>query len=1109
VRRVSIGLGHVLALCALCVAFFATPAAAAEFPYILDPELSLTGDCSTSERDPVKDPDCQPTYPAPPEGPAGRFNQPRSIAVDAHGNVYVASYGDKRIDVFDDEGSFITELADPHGPKSIAVDSEGNLYVFEQGEGSDSEVARYSPTVYDPDKGEIEYGKPRVVIDTDVNTPLGGVAVDPSNDHLYVSWWSTFITEYDSAADGNDLLNTITHPQLSVNNWVAMDGERRRLYASSCKNAIFECVVLVFEADAPYGLLEEVDGSTTPANEFRSSKGWLGMAVDETNGHLFVADLEATKNVYEFGEDYGYLSKTVVPVSQAEAVQIAVSNSPLNPASRNLGYLFVPLGATSGSALAFAPPEVRDPEVNDPAALNIGETEAEVRAIVDPNAGDTAYKIEYMSEAEFAKSGFATAVVAGEGTIPGTSQPQQVSAFVSGLLPGSGYRFRVVAENLIGDDEAEAAFVTHSDAPVEAGPCSNQILRAGPSLALPDCRAYELVTPPDTNGNPPAGAGLEGDRFGMVQSSPQGGAVSFELLGGSLPGTEGTGSFYGDPYKATRGADGWITAVAGPTGAETSKLIPGSFSPDQGYNFWTATGAGTAVVGGVETRYVRYPDGHSELVGRGSLGTEPRALGMLITEGATHIVFQTQNLSGPPGGLEPNAPPTGTSGVYDRTRDPATGDEETHVVSLLPGDLIPAAGEDAVYVGASADGESIAFEIAGTLYLRKHNAVTYEVADDVEFAGISEGGERIFYVEAGDMLAFDTGANEVIEFAETGDAIAVNVAPQGTRAYFVSEAAISGSGPNPNGASPQAGAWNLYLSEEGQVSFVATVIARDVEGVAGPSGTIDGLGLWTTALETRKPGFDPSRTTPDGAVLLFQSRANLAGYEPGKAPQIYRYDSAAGDLECLSCPPTKTPATGGASLQSFFSLTPGGPFGPHGFVPGLRADGKRAFFESTEALVSGDTDKLRDVYEWEAQGVGSCERTDGCVYLISSGHSGTNDFLFGHSASGDDVFFTTTDGLIEGDEATLSVYDAKVGGGFAKASPPVCSSEVCRPPVPAPTLPPSASDVQTRSGNVVRGKKCPPGKRKVKRNGKSRCVKKKHRKRGKHHRGAAGKRRGG
>lgn len=1109
-RRVLAG-----AFAVLCLAVIAFPASAAEVaPYELNPDLSLTGNCSTSAVDPVPDPSCP--YSPPPAGPSGRFNEPRSVAIDAYGNEYVASNdngGEKgRIDVFDDEGRFITELSDPRGPKSVAVDRQGNLYVSE----GENEIARYSPTApYEPSAGKIEYDESsRQVISSYSAGIASGLAIDFSNDHLYVDFFEgsegSTIDEYSSATEGNKLLGTVSNDKLgSWSTWVAVDAQRRRLYASYCKDADKECGVLVFDADAPYTLLEEIDGSNTPAGKFESSKGWLSIAVDEETGDFFIDDLEATDDVYQFNEEFEFVSKLTLSAFQGgDALQIAVSNSPLNAEAVNRRFLFVPVLLSGSRVLAFEPPGELPPKVLEASVVNISETEAEVQATIDPEGGDTSYVIEYVTQETFEEEGFNAARIVGEGTVPGESLPTQVGANIAGLTPGASYRVRILAENEAGEAEpvTELAFTTYFDAPTTSeAPCPNHDFRIGFSAILPDCRAYELVTPPDTNGRPVRGASFAGDQFSREQSTPTGDIVSFLIEGGVLPGTQGVGGLEGDAYKAVRGPSGWGTESAGPSGTEASVVQPGAVSSDQGHSFWLGRGEGSAVIEGKESHYIRYPDGHSELIGRGSLGTDPGAVGRFITEGGTHIIFQTRNLNPAVAQqLEPNAPPTGTFAVYDRTAD-----EVTHVVSLLPGDITPLAGEDAIYLGASPDGNGIAFEVDGILYLRKDNAVTYEIGENVEFAGVSDGGARIFYVEAGDLYAFDTASEEAIAFSTTGNVIPVNVAPHGTRAYFVSPSVLGGE--NPNGAVAQGGKQNLYLSEEGDISFVGTVTLRDVEGEASAQvGTdFDGLGLWTEAIE--QPVRDPSRLTPDGTVLLFQSRANLDGYDPDGFAQIYRFDSVAGRLDCISCVPTRVPASGGASLATSSAVQGSRTEAPSsffGFVANLRADGKRAFFESKEPLVSYDTDEVQDVYEWEEEGVGSCTRAGGCIYLISSGRSARDNYLFGHSDSGDDVFFTTSDILTNFDSGnTISVYDARVGGGFPEASKEACSGEGCHPEPPPPPAVMTPGRAGPGDGNHTSPRKprqCPKGKRKVKRHGKVRCVKK-HRKQ--HQRKAGAKRR--
>ena len=1084
------GLLATLAAMAIILTIGASPAVAVEFPYEFDPALSLTGDCSTLAPDTVPDPGCP--YPPPPAGPAGRFNDPRSVAIDSYGNQYVASHsnagGNGGIDIFDSEGFFIAEFAGGEDPTSVAVDSDGNVYSYEG-----KEIVLYAPTAYEPEAGVIQYDEPGVVIGTTAISGNGGLAIDRAGDRLYVAEGSK-VRLYDSAVEGNVLLATISNPKLgSWSIWPAVDSERRRLYLSYCKDEAAECGILVLEADAPHAVLAEIDGSDTTVGEFRSAKGWTSVAVDEDSGHFFVEDLESTKNVYEYDAAYELASTLSFARFQGgNALQIGFANTPADPGARNAGHLFVPAIGPAGSVFAFSPPDVRAPEVIEgPAATSISESEAELSAMIAPNGAVTEYEIEYVSESAFEASGFEGARVVGSGTLP-VGTVRRATAAVFGLSPGTAYRFRVKAENEAGAVEAEGDLSTYADPPI-GGHCANDDRRGGPSAHLADCRAYELVTPSDTNGHEPKGIGFQGDRFATLQSSPAGEAVSFLVLGGALPGYEGAGGFYGDPYLARRGTTGWSTSAAGPSGAESSAPHPGSPSVDQGHRFWSALVSGSALVEGDSANYVRYPDGHSALVGRGSLGSDPKARGKLITEGGTHIVFQTKNVASYVARqLEPNAPSMGTAAVYDRTPD-----EVTHVVSLLPGNVTPT--QDATYVASSPDGNGIVFGIGSKLYVRIGNKVTYEIGEGVELVGISEGGERVFYLEEGDLLAYDTASEEVIPFGESGDATVVNVAVGGERAYFVSPSVLTGEA-NPNGAVAQPGEQNLYLSSEGVLSFVGTLTDRDVEGTLSSAGNpYDGLGLWANAFVSQQPARSPSRLDPGGEVLLFQSRAVLDGFNPEGVPEIYRYSVAADELQCLSCIPTRQDGGEGASLLTLaFGQLTEPPFSPYGFVANLSTDGRRAFFESGESLVSYDTDGRRDVYEWEAQGVGTCTVPGGCVYLISSPGSEGDEYLFAHSTDGEDVFFVSADALAPGGGGTASIYDARVDGGFtAVADGPPCVGEACKPGLAfSPALLVPRSGATTRSSNTLPSKhrkRCSKRWRKVKRKGKVRCVAK-HRK---------------
>jgi hypothetical protein len=60
----------------------------------------------------------------------GQFNTIRGIASDAAGNIYVADAGNKRIQVFDGEGTFKSQIANVGTPQAICISSGANQYLF-------------------------------------------------------------------------------------------------------------------------------------------------------------------------------------------------------------------------------------------------------------------------------------------------------------------------------------------------------------------------------------------------------------------------------------------------------------------------------------------------------------------------------------------------------------------------------------------------------------------------------------------------------------------------------------------------------------------------------------------------------------------------------------------------------------------------------------------------------------------------------------------------------------------------------------------------------------------------------------------------------------------
>ena len=251
------------------------------------------------------------------------------------------------------------------------------------------------------------------------------------------------------------------------------------------------------------------------------------------------------------------------------------------------------------------------------------------------------------------------------------------------------------------------------------------------------------------------------------------------------------------------------------------------------------------------------------------------------------------------------------------------------------------------------------------------------------------------------------------------------------------------------------------------------------------------------------PSGGPTRTSADGKTAAFLSTEPLTGYDntdqsTGEPDSEVFLENASG-LHCVSCNPSGEPPLGPSSIPGAIANGEG-PNATRVYEPrNLSTDGRRLFFDSGDRLVNGDASAAQDVYEWESPGSGSCEQSSpdffataaGCIFLISSGSSSEPSSFIDASASGRDAFFLTGASLLERDPGSFDLYDAREQGGFSEAQPPIpCEGDACQS-VPNPPEDPSPGTLVSGFPNApVRfpPARCPKGKHRVKRHGKSRCV---------------------
>ncbi len=231
------------------------------------------------------------------------------------------------------------------------------------------------------------------------------------------------------------------------------------------------------------------------------------------------------------------------------------------------GHLYeVTLTATNAGGTETAGPlpfttEALEPQIDATFLVAASETTANLGARVNPGGAATTVHFEYLSEAQFKADGnsFGAGTIATpESAAIGSDVEDHVAeAPIKGLAPNTAYRYRAVATNAKSPAGLPGPAETFQTRPaVAAVPCPNEALRQGPSAALPECRAFELVTPPYKDGyavNP-------------VAISDDGSRVLGESLGvfAGAPGAPETRNDVGLYYQLARGPGGWQTTPLTP-----------------------------------------------------------------------------------------------------------------------------------------------------------------------------------------------------------------------------------------------------------------------------------------------------------------------------------------------------------------------------------------------------------------------------------------------------------------------------------------------------------------------------------------------------------------
>ncbi len=594
-------------------------------------------------------------------------------------------------------------------------------------------------------------------------------------------------------------------------------------------------------------------------------------------------------------------------------------------------------GTNPGSEQGFQ--EVSSALIEGPWAASVTATSATLSAKIDPLGTSTTYRLEYGTNSSYGHV-FTGTVGEGMGYLT-------VSYHVQELEANTTYHYRVVTESVVGVVQGgDRTFITQL---------------GGGELALPDGRAWELVSPPSKNG-----ALIES--IESVQAASDGSGI---LYTASNPIGEGIVGHVGDgPAEpaasatviSVRGGDGWRTRdisakqTLPPEGVSAESLFGSqeafkSFTPDLSLGILEPRGGlghtPQSQEVGEPSLYLRNDtsEAYEPLVTAANVppGTKwapasyanvwEEMVFLTATPDLTHILF-SDSAALTPDAITLTEQAGGELAHRDNLYEWSGG--QLQLVNIVPNsktmreELKPGAafGEDigafGGYVGGtnpwamSNDGRWIVFnygtETDRYWYVRDmvgHRTVSFGRPNGKTlFETMSRDGSKLFYLEPegeqqrneGELYVLDptTGVKTDLTADHLGGERSAQVQ------HMLMGISEDGSyvyfvakGVLANGA--VNGQDNLYVMHEDggewKTTFIAALSSKDKKD-------------WAVANDFFQVKNITSRVAPNGRYVTFMSDRPLTGYDNADAisgqpdEEVYLYDAEEDRLVCASCNPS-------------------------------------------------------------------------------------------------------------------------------------------------------------------------------------------------------------
>jgi hypothetical protein len=425
-----------------------------------------------------------------PDLPCGPLN---NLAVDSTGDFYLYPFTKSGIERLNSDpfvvkstssGAPLCSIEEHDEVASIAVDAAGNLFVAESARPAYAKRAIPQITQFDSGCNPIRafgYGKGKKPYGPDLEQDrfLGLALFHGAEGDVFVAQRGI---DYLSIPPAGPIVNPVTIDATSVGNVRATlraevnpEDKATEVHAEYVDRAHFEEAGFASPATKS---TETVPLSVAEGREFKMSASEFPVGCPE-----------ATKALIEE-------EKCLTPETEYRFRVVATNEDNLTGKGE---------GTAEGTFTTKAPLEIEDTYATD-----AGTDTVILHAKANPLGIPASGYFEYVDDASFQENGFAAAtkapnVDAAQAPIDfGSAEaPTKRNATLYPLHAGTTYHYRfAVTDPLIeGSRFSEAkAFRTFAPGAAEKACAENEAFRSGASALLPDCRAYEMVSPVDKEG---------------------------------------------------------------------------------------------------------------------------------------------------------------------------------------------------------------------------------------------------------------------------------------------------------------------------------------------------------------------------------------------------------------------------------------------------------------------------------------------------------------------------------------------------------------------------------------------------------------------------------